>query len=77
MQTRTDPLSYLSNELNNLRQQGLHRSLRILEDKQQAKTTFDHHNVVNLSSNMTSGLVAVLIVLGCCRSVTSAITTRP
>src|SRR5689334_8781422 len=56
MQTRTDPLSYLTTELNNLRQQGLHRSLRVLDDKQQAKTSFDHHSVVNLSSNNYLGL---------------------
>jgi len=56
MQTRTDPLSYLSTELNNLRQQGLHRSLRILDAKQEAKATFDHHSVVNLSSNNYLGL---------------------
>ena len=53
---RTDPLSYLGTELDNLRAQGLHRSLRILEERQQATTTFDHKSVVNLSSNNYLGL---------------------
>ena len=53
---RTDPLSYLNTELDSLRSQGLHRSLRILEDRQQATTTFDHKSVVNLSSNNYLGL---------------------
>src|SRR5437867_10708636 len=46
-----DPLGYLSTELDALKQQGLYRHLRILEDEQKAKTTFDHRQVVNLSSN--------------------------
>jgi glycine C-acetyltransferase len=53
---RTDPLSYLGTELDTLRSQGLHRSLRILEDRQQATTKFDHKSVVNLSSNNYLGL---------------------
>jgi len=53
---RPDPLSYLSAELNALKEQGLYRRLRILEDEQKAKTTFDHTSVVNLSSNNYLGL---------------------
>ena len=53
---RTDPLGYLSAELDTLKQQGLFRNLRILEDEQKAKTTFDHRQVVNLSSNNYLGL---------------------
>src|SRR5262245_34866552 len=53
---RFDPLSYLSTELDTLRQQGLYRSLRILEDRQQATTHFDGRMVVNLSSNNYLGL---------------------
>jgi glycine C-acetyltransferase len=53
---RTDPLGYLSTELDTLKQQGLFRHLRILEDEQKAKTTFDHRQVVNLSSNNYLGL---------------------
>src|SRR5881409_3194852 len=51
-----DPLGYLSTELDALKQQGLYRHLRILEDEQKAKTTFDHRQVVNLSSNNYLGL---------------------
>ena len=54
--TRTDPLAFLGTELDALRAQGLHRSLRILEDRQQATTRFDHRTVVNLSSNNYLGL---------------------
>src|SRR4051812_4022173 len=53
---RRDPLSYLTTDLDALRQQGLYRHLRILEGEQKAKTTFDHRNVVNLSSNNYLGL---------------------
>jgi glycine C-acetyltransferase len=53
---RSDPLSYLATELDSLKQQGLYRRLRILEDEQKAKTTIDHRQVVNLSSNNYLGL---------------------
>ncbi len=53
---RTDPLAYLSIELDTLKQQGLYRHLRILEGEQKPKTTFDHRQVVNLSSNNYLGL---------------------
>jgi glycine C-acetyltransferase len=53
---RRDPLGYLSTELDTLKQQGLYRHLRVLEDEQKAKTTFDHRQVVNLSSNNYLGL---------------------
>ena len=53
---RTDPLGYLSTELDALKQQGLYRQLRILEGEQKPKTTFDHRSVVNLSSNNYLGL---------------------
>jgi len=53
---RQDPLAYLSTELDTLRQQGLYRSLRVLEDRQQAATHFDGRSVVNLSSNNYLGL---------------------
>src|SRR5216683_1460830 len=53
---RTDPLDYLARELDSLKQQGLYRHLRILEDEQKPKTTFDHRLVVNLSSNNYLGL---------------------
>ena len=48
---RSDPLAYLGEELESLKNQNLYRRLRILEDEQKAHTTFDHRSVVNLSSN--------------------------
>src|SRR5687768_3566076 len=53
---RDDPLAYLGVELQSLKDQNLYRRLRILEDEQKAKTTFDHRSVVNLSSNNYLGL---------------------
>jgi glycine C-acetyltransferase len=53
---RQDPLSYLGDELNALKQQNLYRRLRVLEDEQKAHTSFDHRSVVNLSSNNYLGL---------------------
>ena len=53
---RTDPLAYLGQELDSLKEQNLYRKLRILEDEQKAHTTFDHRSVVNLSSNNYLGL---------------------
>jgi glycine C-acetyltransferase len=53
---RIDPLAYLGEELDSLKQQGLYRRLRILEDEQKAHTTFDGRSVVNLSSNNYLGL---------------------
>ena len=53
---RSDPLGFLDAELGALKQQGLYRRLRVLEDEQKAKTTFDHRQVVNLSSNNYLGL---------------------
>src|SRR5947208_11220538 len=53
---RRDPLSFLGSELDSLKQQGLYRQLRVLEGEQRPKTTFDHRQVVNLSSNNYLGL---------------------
>ena len=53
---RSDPLGYLTTELDALKQQGLYRTLRVLEGEQKPKTTFDHRQVVNLSSNNYLGL---------------------
>src|SRR6186997_791271 len=53
---RADPLAYLNTELDNLRSQGLHRSLRILDGRQEATTPIDGRTVVNLSSNNYLGL---------------------
>jgi glycine C-acetyltransferase len=53
---RSDPLHFLSAELDSLKQQGLYRPLRVLETEQAAHATFDHTAVVNLSSNNYLGL---------------------
>jgi glycine C-acetyltransferase len=53
---RPDPLSFLSDELDSLKQQGLYRHLRVLDDEQKPSTTVDHRHVVNLSSNNYLGL---------------------
>src|SRR5207342_312025 len=49
-------LDYLSRDLDALKQQGLYRHLRILEGEQSHRSTFDHRQVVNLSSNNYLGL---------------------
>ncbi len=53
---RQDPLGYLAEELNSLREQGLYRRLRVLDGAQAAQTSVDHRSVVNLSSNNYLGL---------------------
>jgi glycine C-acetyltransferase len=53
---RADPLQYLSDEHSALKEQGLYRRLRVLDDEQKAKTSIDHRSVVNLSSNNYLGL---------------------
>jgi glycine C-acetyltransferase len=53
---RADPLSYLATDLESLKQQGLYRHLRILDGEQKPRTSFDHRQVVNLSSNNYLGL---------------------
>src|SRR4029434_10992957 len=53
---RADPLRYLAEELDSLKSQGLYRPLRVLDGEQKAHASFDHHSVVNLSSNNYLGL---------------------
>jgi glycine C-acetyltransferase len=53
---RADPLSFLATELDSLRTQGLYRSLRVLDGRQEATASFDGCRVVNLSSNNYLGL---------------------
>jgi glycine C-acetyltransferase len=53
---RPDPLRYLTEELDSLKQQNLYRRLRILDDEQKPRTSVDHRAVVNLSSNNYLGL---------------------
>jgi glycine C-acetyltransferase len=53
---RNDPLAYLGDELQALKDQNLYRRLRILDDEQKPHATFDRRSVVNLSSNNYLGL---------------------
>ena len=54
--TRTNPLSYLSDQLNDLKQRGTYFKLRVLEDEQDAVCTFDGKKVINIASNNYLGL---------------------
>jgi glycine C-acetyltransferase len=54
--TRTDPLSYLGTQLDDLRQRGTYFHLRVLEDEQAPVCTFDGKKVINLASNNYLGL---------------------
>jgi glycine C-acetyltransferase len=51
-----DPLSFLGDEIDSLKAQGLYRRLRVLNGEQAARTMVDGHEVVNLSSNNYLGL---------------------
>ena len=53
---RTDPLAYLGDQLEDLKTQGLYRSLRILDGEAKATSVYDGKSVVNLSSNNYLGL---------------------
>ena len=54
--TRTNPLSYLTDQLNELKAKGTHFKLRVLDDEQAAVCTFDGKRVINLASNNYLGL---------------------
>ena len=54
--TRTDRLSYLTDQLNQLKAKGTHFRLRVLDDEQAAVCTFDGKKVINLASNNYLGL---------------------
>jgi glycine C-acetyltransferase len=53
---RNDPLSFLGDEVNSLKAQGLYRHLRVLDREQAALTKVVGRTVVNLSSNNYLGL---------------------
>jgi len=53
---RIDPLSFLGNQLDELKAKGTHFRLRVLEDEQAAVCTFDGKKVINLASNNYLGL---------------------
>jgi glycine C-acetyltransferase len=54
--TRTDPLSYLTHQLDELKHKGIYFKLRVLEDEQTPVCTFDGQRVINLASNNYLGL---------------------
>ena len=54
--TRTNPLSFLTDQLNELKQKGTYFHLRVLEDEQAPVCTFDGKQVINLASNNYLGL---------------------
>src|SRR3974390_1061400 len=54
--TRTNPLTYLTDQLNDLNQRGPYFKLRVLEDEQAPVCTFDGKRVINLASNNYLGL---------------------
>jgi glycine C-acetyltransferase len=54
--TRTNPLSYLTDQLNELKGKGTHFRLRVLDDEQAPVCTFDGKRVINLASNNYLGL---------------------
>jgi glycine C-acetyltransferase len=55
--TATRPqLSYLTEQMNELKQKGTHFSLRVLEDEQAPECTVDGKHVINLASNNYLGL---------------------
>jgi glycine C-acetyltransferase len=53
---RSNPLSYLTAQLDDLKAKGTHFRLRVLDDEQAAVCSFDGRRVVNLASNNYLGL---------------------
>ena len=54
--TRTNPLSYPTDQINELKAKGTHFNLRVLDDEQAPVCTFDGKKVINLASNNYLGL---------------------
>jgi glycine C-acetyltransferase len=54
--TRSNPLSYLTDQLDELKTKGTHFRLRVLDDEQAAVCSFDGKKVINLASNNYLGL---------------------
>src|SRR3984893_6747105 len=53
---RTNPLSFLTDQLDELKAKGTHFKLRVLDDEQPPVCTFDGKQVINLASNNYLGL---------------------
>jgi glycine C-acetyltransferase len=54
--TRSNPLSYLTDQLDELKAKGTYFRLRVLDDEQAAVCSFDGKKVINLASNNYLGL---------------------
>src|ERR1700752_83488 len=54
--TRVNPLSYLTDQLDDLKAKGTHFRLRVLDDEQAPLCTFDGKKVINIASNNYLGL---------------------
>jgi glycine C-acetyltransferase len=54
--TKQNPLQYVSDQLEELREKGVAPKLRVLEGEQKAVATFDGKDVINLASNNYLGL---------------------
>jgi glycine C-acetyltransferase len=54
--TRTDPLGFLTHEIEELKRQNLYRPLRVLSSPQAAEVVVDGAELINLSSNNYLGL---------------------
>src|ERR1700687_4282493 len=54
--TRTNPLSYLTDQLNELKQKGTYFKLRVLDDEEEPECSFDGKRVINIASNNYLGL---------------------
>ena len=56
MLTRVNPLSYLTDQIDDLKAKGTYFRLRVLDDEQKPVCTFDGKKVINLASNNYLGL---------------------
>jgi glycine C-acetyltransferase len=54
--TRSDPLGFLSDEIEELKRQDLYRPMRVLSSPQAAEAVFDGRELINLASNNYLGL---------------------
>lgn len=54
--TRVDPLSYLGDQISQLKQKGTHFRLRVLQSEQEPLSTIDGKQVINIASNNYLGL---------------------
>ncbi len=56
IQTARPQLSYLTDQINDLKAKGTHFSLRVLDDEQAPECTYDGKHVINIASNNYLGL---------------------